>query len=67
MKNPNQTPFPQVTKRLVTELEKTFPKRDFDTSTSLRELDYHYGQRSVINFLRSKLEEQSETILTSEY
>lgn len=67
MKNPNQTPFPQVTKRLVTELEKTFPKRDFDTSTSLRDLDYHYGQRSVINFLRSKLEEQSETILTSEY
>ncbi len=65
MKN-MQTPFPNVTKMLVKALEEVFPKRDFDTSTSLRDLDYHYGQRSVVTFLKNKLEEQSENIITSE-
>ena len=63
MKNDVQGSFPNVTKTLVKALEDTFPKRDFDTEKSLRELDYHYGQRSVINFLKQKLIEQSERIL----
>ena len=63
MKNDAQESFPNVTKTLVKALEDTFPKRDFDTEKSLRELDFHYGQRSVVNFLKQKLIEQSERIL----
>jgi hypothetical protein len=55
----------QVSKELIEALDERFPMRDFDTSSTLRELDYHYGQRSVINFLRDKLEEQIENSLTS--
>lgn len=65
MNNDVQSPFPNVTKTIVKALEETFPKKDFNTETTLRELDYHYGQRAVVNFLRLKLEEQSENILTS--
>ena len=63
MKNDVQGSFPNVTKTLVKALDDTFPKRDFDTEKSLRELDFHYGQRSVVNFLKQKLIEQSERIL----
>lgn len=61
-----QEPFPVVTQSLVKALNETFPAKDFDISTTLRAFDYHYGQRSVVNFLKMKLEEQSENILTSE-
>ena len=63
MKNDAQESFPNVTKTLVKALDDTFPKRDFDVDKSLRELDYHYGQRSVVNFLKQKLVEQTERIL----
>mgnify|MGYP003119989075 FL=1 len=63
MKNNLDTPFPKVTKTLVKALESAFPKRDFNTDVSLRDLDFHYGQRSVVNFLRAQLEQQSENIL----
>tara|TARA_R100001163_G_C5066902_1_gene205589 strand:- start:1015 stop:1206 length:192 start_codon:yes stop_codon:yes gene_type:complete len=63
MKNDVQGSFPNVTKTLIKALEDTFPKRDFDVDKSLRELDYHYGQRSVVNFLKQKLIEQTERIL----
>tara|TARA_R100001230_G_C5511076_1_gene51636 strand:+ start:73 stop:264 length:192 start_codon:yes stop_codon:yes gene_type:complete len=63
MKNDVQGSFPNVTKTLVKALDDTFPKRDFDVDKSLRELDYHYGQRSVVNFLKQKLVEQTERIL----
>ena len=66
MKNNMDVPFPTVTKSLLDALNEVFPKRDFDTSVSLRELDFHYGQRAVVNFLMNKLKEQSENILTSE-
>ena len=63
MKNDVQAPFPHLSKRLVKALNEVFKSRDFDTKTSLRELDFHFGQRSVVNFLIHKLEEQSENIL----
>ena len=66
MKNNMQTPFPRVSKTLIKALNEVFPKRDFNTDTSLRDLDYHYGQRSVVTFLINKLEEQSENMLNSE-
>ena len=56
-------PFPQVSKRLIKALDTSFPMKDFDTSMSLRDMDYHNGQRSVVNFLRNQLEIQSENIL----
>lgn len=59
-------PFPNVPQDLVDKLEEVFPMRDYTTKTNLRDLDYAYGQRSVINFLRSKREEQTENILTTE-
>ena len=42
--------FPLVPRELLTALEETFPKQDFGPGESLRELDYHFGQRSVIRF-----------------
>ncbi len=39
--------------------------RDFDTKVTLREIDYHNGQRSVVNFLRDRLEEQVENSFNS--
>ena len=58
-----ETPFPNVATTLVKALEEHFPKRDFDTTVSLRDMDYHNGQRSVVSFLRNQLEIQSENIL----
>tara|TARA_X000001382_G_scaffold24160_1_gene15023 strand:- start:222 stop:413 length:192 start_codon:yes stop_codon:yes gene_type:complete len=63
MKTDVQGSFPNVTKTLIKNLEEAFPKRDFTTEKTLRELDYHYGQRSVVNFLKQKLIEQTERIL----
>jgi hypothetical protein len=57
--------FPLVPRELLTALEETFPKQDFGPGESLRELDYHFGQRSVIRFLSNKLDEQAENSLTS--
>lgn len=57
--------FPFVAKEIIVALEEAFPMQDFGPGESLRELDYHYGQRSVIRFLSAKLEEQVENSLTS--
>lgn len=55
---------PIIPQGVIDWLNNQFPKKDFDTSTSLREMDYHNGQRSVVRFLYSKLEEQNDNILT---
>ena len=57
--------FPPVPRELLRALEETFPMKDHGPGESLRELDYHFGQRSVIRFLSNKLEEQVENSLTS--
>ena len=57
--------FPLVPRELLTALEETFPIQDFGPGEYLRELDYHFGQRSVIRFLSNKLDEQAENSLTS--
>tara|TARA_A100001388_G_scaffold244308_1_gene202085 strand:+ start:1071 stop:1262 length:192 start_codon:yes stop_codon:yes gene_type:complete len=59
----NINEFPAIPLTIVEALEEVFPPRDFDTSTSSRDLDFHFGQRSVVTFLRSKFEQQSENIL----
>ncbi len=55
--------FPFIPKELLTALKERFPRQDFGPGESLRELDYHYGQRSVIRFLENKTEEQMENSL----
>jgi hypothetical protein len=46
-------------------VEKAYPKRDFGPTVSLRQLDYHYGQRSVVTLLRQVYEEQNKNILNT--
>tara|TARA_Y100000356_G_scaffold111968_1_gene99360 strand:+ start:1868 stop:2068 length:201 start_codon:yes stop_codon:yes gene_type:complete len=60
-----QDNFPIVSTDVIKALEEAFPKRDFGPNKPLRELDYHFGQRSVIRFLQSKAEEQRENSLIS--
>jgi len=57
--------FPIVSSEFVKALEERFPPKDFDISHSLREIDYHCGARSVVNFLKYQLERQREQSLTS--
>jgi hypothetical protein len=54
---------PAIPEEIVKYLEDVFPMQDFNTDTDFRRLDFHYGQRSVVRFLRSKLYEQNENIL----
>jgi len=61
----NQESFYPLNSELVKALEERFPMRDFDNNVTLREVDYHNGQRSVVNFLKDRLEEQIEYSLTS--
>lgn len=56
--------FPIVSSELIKELDEIFPPKDFTTKDNLRDMDYHFGERNIINFLRSKHAEQSENILT---
>ena len=55
--------FPLISKELVNAIEECFPQRDFDAQADHNILVFHYGQRSVVNFLRSKYNEQNENIL----
>ena len=59
-------PFPPINPQLLQSLSENFPQKDFDTSTSLRDMDFHNGQRSVINFLNHQFNIQNENILTKE-
>ena len=56
---------PRIPLAVVKYLEELFRSQDFDYRTDLRQLDHHYGQRSVVVFLRSKYEEQNENILNT--
>ena len=61
-----QSPFPAISEDLIKKLDEIFPKTDFNTQKSLRDIDFHGGQRSVVNFLRGKREEQTDNILKLE-
>ena len=56
---------PVIPEHIVKYLEDVFPMQDFGVNTDFRKLDFHYGQRSVVRFLRSKMYEQNENILNS--
>ncbi len=48
---------------MLKELNEVFPKKDFTTKDNLRDIDYHSGQRSVVNYLQHQFEIQNENIL----
>lgn len=54
--------FPTITPALLKAMEKSFPQIDFGYNAEMQRLMFHYGQRSVINFLKSKLEEQNQNL-----
>ena len=58
--------IPPLSKSLLEALEQSFPSQDFTTDKDLRDLDFHYGQRSVVNFLWHHYRMQNETILTKD-
>tara|TARA_R100001594_G_C3955514_1_gene244081 strand:+ start:394 stop:582 length:189 start_codon:yes stop_codon:yes gene_type:complete len=58
--------FPVVSSELVKALDEVFPPKEFGPEDSLRTMDYYFGQRNIVNFLRAKHAEQSENILTRE-
>lgn len=57
--------WPTVPLSLLETLESAVPKRDFGPNTPLRQLDHHYGQRSVVTLLRQVYEEQNKNILNN--
>lgn len=61
-----EAPFPIVSSELVSRLDEIFPPKEFSPKDDLRDMDYYFGQRNIINFLRAKNAEQTENILTKE-
>jgi hypothetical protein len=60
------TNLPPISAALIKCLEEVYPAQDFTPSKEIRELDYHYGQRSVVNFLKHTHQIQNENILTKD-
>ena len=62
----NNEPFPIVLSELVRRLDEIFPPKELNPTDDLRQMDYYFGQRNIVNYLRAKNVEQSENILTRE-
>ena len=58
-------PFPIVSSELVKRLDEIFPPKEFSPKDDLRNMDYYFGQRNIVNYLRAKNAEQTENILTN--
>jgi hypothetical protein len=58
-------PFPIVSSELVKRLNEVFPPKEFSPKDDLRQMDYYFGQRNIVNYLRAKNAEQNENILTN--
>jgi hypothetical protein len=61
----NESSFPTVTIALLKSLEECFPNKDFPPTERISELNYHYGQRSVLSFLKAQYEIQNENVLNT--
>lgn len=59
-----KTEIPYIDPSLLKALEEVFPQSDFTPKTGVRDLDFHYGQRSVINYLKHQVQIQNENILS---
>ena len=58
-------PFPFVSDSIIKSLDSIFPPKEFSPKDDLREMDYYFGQRNIVNFLRAKNAEQNENILSN--
>ena len=55
--------FPVVSSEIVKKLDDIFPPKEFTPKDELRDMDYYFGHRKIINFLRAKNAEQNENLL----
>ncbi len=62
----NNGPFPIVSSELVKRLNEIFPPKEFSPKDDLRNMDYYFGQRNIVNYLRAKNAEQQENILKTD-
>ena len=62
MKGRGET-LPPISSTLVNELDTIFAIKEFLPNTSKDDIMYHYGQRSVIRFLKHHLNIQQDNIL----
>ena len=62
MKSHGETLSP-ISEMLVKELDEIFAVKEFSPNSSKDEIMYHYGQRSVVRFLKHHLTIQSDNIL----
>lgn len=60
------TQMPPIPAALIKALEDIYPAQDFGYDESVCKLNYHYGQRSVVNFLKHTHQIQNENILTND-
>lgn len=56
----NVDEFPKVSKALVDVLHQMVPERCPDSSESDRDIWIYSGQRQIVRFLQTKLDEQQE-------
>jgi len=56
-------PIPPISKQLIEALEEFYPPRDFTPTDSVCQLNFHYGQRAVVNFLKHHYAIQNETVI----
>ena len=66
METDNQVEIPAINKALLDALESSFPAVDFPATDSVPMLNFHYGQRSVVNFLKHHYQIQTENIINPE-
>ncbi len=57
----NVPPF--ISKEIVDFIEKSYPMKDFEVSGKFEDMLFHYGQRSVVRFIKHKFNEQNENLL----
>lgn len=55
--------FPYVPAELIEALDTSFPEKCPPLSMSLDEIRFKSGQRSVVNFLKMKHNEQAKSVL----
>lgn len=64
MKGHGETLSP-ISETLVGELDTVFPVKEFSPTSTKEEMMYHYGQRSVIRYLKHQLNIQQDNILNT--
>ena len=62
----DKSEFPPIDKALILSLEKLFRDESADINWAERFVWYKSGQVSVIRFLKTKFDEQNETIINKE-